>query len=92
MKCILIFFVMVWLYLQVQFHLMLYIQMQLCERSLKDWIFERNTKPKEEHTSRCNCYTCITLQYHICPLQMREVQNYSTQIVSFTSVLSKINI
>ncbi|KAL2078192.1 hypothetical protein ACEWY4_025877 [Coilia grayii] len=33
---------------EVQFHLMLYIQMQLCESSLKDWIQERNSKPKEE--------------------------------------------
>uniref|UniRef100_A0A8C5E4D9 Eukaryotic translation initiation factor 2-alpha kinase 1 n=1 Tax=Gouania willdenowi TaxID=441366 RepID=A0A8C5E4D9_GOUWI len=32
---------------EVQFHLMLYIQMQLCERSLKDWIAERNAKPRE---------------------------------------------
>ncbi|KAM9411408.1 eukaryotic translation initiation factor 2-alpha kinase 1 isoform 4-T4 [Salvelinus alpinus] len=28
---------------EVQFHLMLYIQMQLCERSLKDWILARTT-------------------------------------------------
>nr|XP_020471527.1 eukaryotic translation initiation factor 2-alpha kinase 1 isoform X1 [Monopterus albus] len=38
---------------EVQFHLMLYIQMQLCERSLKDWITERNSRPKEEQASRC---------------------------------------
>lgn len=33
---------------EVQFHLMLYIQMHLCERSLKDWIFERNARPKDQ--------------------------------------------
>uniref|UniRef100_A0A8C7T468 non-specific serine/threonine protein kinase n=2 Tax=Oncorhynchus mykiss TaxID=8022 RepID=A0A8C7T468_ONCMY len=33
---------------EVQFHFMLYIQMQLCERSLKDWILERTNK----HTSQ----------------------------------------
>lgn len=36
--------------LQVQFHLMLYIQMQLCERSLKDWIQARNFTLKSELT------------------------------------------
>lgn len=38
---------------QVHLHLMLYIQMQLCERSLKDWMTERNLKPREERASRC---------------------------------------
>ncbi|XP_077406565.1 eukaryotic translation initiation factor 2-alpha kinase 1 isoform X2 [Vanacampus margaritifer] len=38
---------------EVHLHLMLYIQMQLCERSLKDWMTERNSEPKEQQASRC---------------------------------------
>ncbi|XP_043567314.1 eukaryotic translation initiation factor 2-alpha kinase 1 [Chiloscyllium plagiosum] len=32
---------------KIQFHLMLHIQMQLCERSLQDWILDRNRKSTE---------------------------------------------
>uniref|UniRef100_A0A665WKH9 Eukaryotic translation initiation factor 2-alpha kinase 1 n=1 Tax=Echeneis naucrates TaxID=173247 RepID=A0A665WKH9_ECHNA len=49
-------------YKEVQFHLMLYIQMQLCERSMKDWISERNAKPKEEKSSGCP-YGCIDTEH-----------------------------
>ncbi|XP_037611501.1 eukaryotic translation initiation factor 2-alpha kinase 1 isoform X1 [Sebastes umbrosus] len=47
---------------EVQFHLMLYIQMQMCERSLKDWISERDTKPKEEQASKCP-YGCVDTEH-----------------------------
>ncbi|XP_037133735.1 eukaryotic translation initiation factor 2-alpha kinase 1 isoform X1 [Syngnathus acus] len=46
---------------EVRLHLMLYIQMQLCERSLKDWMTERNSKPKEEQISRCP-YGCVNAE------------------------------
>uniref|UniRef100_A0A3B5ANJ7 Eukaryotic translation initiation factor 2-alpha kinase 1 n=1 Tax=Stegastes partitus TaxID=144197 RepID=A0A3B5ANJ7_9TELE len=47
---------------EVQFHLMLYIQMQLCERSLKDWISERNSIPKEGQISKCP-YGCVDAEH-----------------------------
>ncbi|XP_061666679.1 eukaryotic translation initiation factor 2-alpha kinase 1 [Syngnathoides biaculeatus] len=47
---------------EVHLHLMLYIQMQLCERSLKDWMTERNSKPKEEQAPRCP-YGCVNAEH-----------------------------
>ncbi|XP_077595854.1 eukaryotic translation initiation factor 2-alpha kinase 1 isoform X2 [Stigmatopora nigra] len=47
---------------EVQLHLMLYIQMQLCERSLKDWMTERNSKPKEKQSPTCP-YGCVNTEH-----------------------------
>ncbi|CAL8302109.1 unnamed protein product [Lota lota] len=53
---------------EVQFHLMLYIQMQLCERSLKDWIWERNSRPAEELSSKCP-YAWVDAEHTLCLLR-----------------------
>ncbi|XP_041939186.1 eukaryotic translation initiation factor 2-alpha kinase 1 isoform X4 [Alosa sapidissima] len=52
---------------EVQFHLLLYIQMQLCERSLKDWIQEKNSKPIEELTHVTNAHRSLATEqlFHI---------------------------
>ncbi|XP_051877099.1 eukaryotic translation initiation factor 2-alpha kinase 1 isoform X2 [Pristis pectinata] len=38
---------------QIHFHLVLHIQMQLCEGSLQDWILERNTRQRENLAFTC---------------------------------------
>ncbi|XP_043110218.1 eukaryotic translation initiation factor 2-alpha kinase 1 isoform X2 [Puntigrus tetrazona] len=46
-----------------QFHLMLYIQMQLCERSLKDWIQERNSKITEGLLTSVDTWESIDFEH-----------------------------
>ncbi|XP_046709856.1 LOW QUALITY PROTEIN: eukaryotic translation initiation factor 2-alpha kinase 1-like [Silurus meridionalis] len=46
----------------VQYHLMLYIQMQLCERSLKDWIQERNATQKLDLSTGSFLPVLLTLE------------------------------
>ncbi|KAM4524024.1 eukaryotic translation initiation factor 2-alpha kinase 1 isoform 2-T2 [Odontesthes bonariensis] len=53
---------------EVQFHLMLYIQMQLCERSLKDWVSERNARLREQQTPACP-YSCVNTEQTLCLLR-----------------------
>lgn len=40
-------------YFEIQYHLMLHIQMKLCEKSLWDWIEERNECYRRGDSSRC---------------------------------------
>ncbi|TSK14639.1 Eukaryotic translation initiation factor 2-alpha kinase 1 [Bagarius yarrelli] len=45
-----------------QFHLLLYIQMQVCERSLKDWLQERNFTIKPDLTKSTGSYQAFDSQ------------------------------
>ncbi|KAM9837375.1 eukaryotic translation initiation factor 2-alpha kinase 1 isoform 2-T2 [Aulostomus maculatus] len=47
---------------EVHFHLTLYIQMQLCEHSLNDWMTERNAKAKEKQALACP-YGCVDTEH-----------------------------
>uniref|UniRef100_V9KJK6 Eukaryotic translation initiation factor 2-alpha kinase 1 n=1 Tax=Callorhinchus milii TaxID=7868 RepID=V9KJK6_CALMI len=48
-----------WTESKINFHLMLYIQMQLCEESLQDWIMERNARQRERMSLTCPFHLVI---------------------------------
>ncbi|KAG8433076.1 hypothetical protein GDO86_017381 [Hymenochirus boettgeri] len=52
---------------EIQYHLMLHIQMRLCEKSLWDWILERNNRFRESNESKLYDFVderCTTKMMH----------------------------